>query len=82
MTLEEIRALPTINSGQWCDRHGVRLEPLYGTALHERGATLPDLGLRPTPRELLSCLKPGELGRPRFTLEGWLETIEKPPQGR
>ncbi len=82
MTLEEIQALPTINSGEWCDSHGVRLEPLYGTPLHERGATLPDLGLRPTPREMLSCLKPGELGRPEFTLEGWLETIEQPPQGR
>ncbi len=36
------------------------------------------LGLRPTPRKLLSCLKPGELGSPEFTLDGWLQTIEKP----
>lgn len=77
MTLEQIRDLPTVNSGKWCDEHGIELEPLYGTALHQRGGTLPDLGLRPTPRELLSCLRPGELGSPEFTVEGWLEEIEK-----
>jgi hypothetical protein len=77
MTLDEIRALPTINSGQWCDAQGIRLERLYGTDLHQRGAALPDLGLRPIPREHLSCLKPGELGSPQFTIEGWLEEIER-----
>jgi len=77
MTLEEIRALPTVNSGAWCDRHGVRLEKLYGTQLHQRGATLPDLGLRPTRRETLSCLEPDELGSPQLTVEGWLEQIER-----
>jgi len=82
MTLGDIRDLPTCNSGAWCDRHGIALERLYGTPLHQRGATLPDLGLRPTPREKLSCLKPGELGSPEFTIEGWLEEIEKRPAGR
>jgi len=77
MTADEIRALPTVNSGVWCDTHGIRLERLYGTDLHQRGAALPDLGLRPTPREELSCLKAGELGSPEFTLEGWLQQIEK-----
>jgi len=38
---------------------------------------LTDIGLRPTPREILSCLKPGELGSPAFTVEGWLQQIEK-----
>jgi len=76
MTLDQIRELPTLNSGAWCDEHGVRLERLYGTPLHQRGATLPDFGLHPTPREKLSCLKPGELGSPPFTLEGWLRQIE------
>ena len=75
-TLDEIRALPTINSGRWCDQHGIKLERLYGTPLHQRGATLPDLSLRPTPREVLSCLKRGELGSPEFTIEGWLRQIE------
>jgi hypothetical protein len=77
MTLQQIRALPTVNSGQWCDSQGIRLERLYGTPLHQRGATLPDLGLRPTPRSELSCLKPHELGSREFTVEGWLEEIEK-----
>jgi len=54
------------------------VQKIYGTDLHQRGATLPDLGLRPTPRELLACLKPGELGSPEFTLEGWLQEIEHP----
>ncbi len=79
MTIQQIRALPTINSGRWCDRHGIVLEKLYGTPLHQRGATLPDLGLRPTPREKLSCLKPGELGSPEFTVEGWLKAIKGKP---
>ena len=78
-TLEKIRALPTLNAGEWCDRHGIRLEKLYGTPLHWRGAILPDLGLRPTPRQKLACLRPDEIGRPEFTLEGWLEQISKRP---
>ena len=81
VTLEQIRALPTVNSGQWCDAHGIRLERLYGTPMHQRGATLPDLGLRPIPREKMSCLKPGELGEPEFTIDGWLERIERPVTG-
>lgn len=43
MTLEQIRALPTMNSGDYCDKNGVKLESLYGSALHSRGATLPDI---------------------------------------
>ena len=77
MSLEKIRALPTVNSGEWCDQHGIKLERLYGTSLHQRGATLPDLGIRPTPREKLSCLKPGELGSDEFTVGGWLKTVER-----
>ncbi len=40
MTLEQIRDLPSVNSGRWCDEHGIKLERLYGTSLHQRGATL------------------------------------------
>lgn len=75
-SLERIRALPTLNSGRWCDEHGIELEQLYGTALHQRGATLPDLGLRPTPRDRLSCLEASERGSAEFTIEGWLTRIE------
>ena len=77
MTLKQIRALPTISSGDYCDKNGVELEAHYGTELHQRGATLPDIGIRRTPREELSCLKPGELGSPSFTVEGWLQQVEK-----
>ena len=76
-TLEQIRDLPTVNSGKWCDQHGIKLERLYGTDLHQRGATVPDFKLSPTRREVLSCLKSDELGSSEFTVEGWLETIEK-----
>jgi len=77
MTGEEISALPTVNSGEWCDAHGIELEPLYATELHQRGGSLPDLGLRPVPRDRLACLVPGELGLPEFTIGGWLERVEK-----
>ena len=74
-TLHQIRALPTLNAGKWCDAHDVQLERLYGTQLHDRGATLVDLNLRPTPRNDLTCLRPSELGSPDFTIDGWLEVI-------
>ena len=77
ITLAEIQALPTINAGEWCDQNNIKLEKLYGTQLHQRGATLPDLDLRPIPREKLTCLKPGELGSDEYTVEGWLKSIEE-----
>ncbi|MDZ4819793.1 MAG: acetylxylan esterase [Planctomycetota bacterium] len=72
----EIRALPNVNAGQWCDAHGIVLEKLYGTDLHDRGANLVDMKLHPTPPADLKCLKPDELGSPDFTIEGWLKTVE------
>jgi len=77
-TLEAIRALPTINSGDWCKENGVVDEKLYGTKLHRYGATLPDLNIRVVRREDLACLRPDEIGDPRYTLSGWLDAIEKP----
>ena len=75
-SLEQIRALPTINSGAWCDASGVVLEKLYGTELHQRGAALPDVGVRQlTPRQL-TCLRDDEAGAPEYTLEGWLDAID------
>ncbi len=74
-TLDQIRALPTLNSGVWCDQHNIVLEKLYGTERHQRGATLPDLNLHPIPRNELACLTPDELGDPQYTIEGWLKDI-------
>lgn len=76
MSLDEIRALPTVNAGEWCDRNGIVLEKLYGTDQHNRGASMPDLGLRTIHRDDLACLKPAELGDPEYTIEGWLASLE------
>ncbi|QDT27817.1 Alpha/beta hydrolase family protein [Gimesia panareensis] len=76
LTKAQIRELPTVNSGRWCDAQQIKLERLYGTDLHQRGATLADFGLTPIDRSQLACLKPEERGTPAFTLEGWLSQIE------
>lgn len=76
ISLEKIQALPTINFGQWCDTHNVAIEKLYGTDLHNRGATLPDLDLRPIPHEDLACLTANEIGDPQYTIEGWLDSLK------
>jgi dienelactone hydrolase len=73
MRLAEIEALPELQYGTWCDRHGVELEPLYGVDLHYRGARLPDFGFKPIPRDKRAVLDPGEIGRPEFTTAGWLK---------
>lgn len=77
MTLDEIRQLPTIISGKWCDSHNLRFEKLYGTELHQRGQTLPDLGLHPFQDSDLAVLKKGEIGSPLYTIEGWLDTSDR-----
>ncbi|MEX2168323.1 MAG: acetylxylan esterase [Pirellulales bacterium] len=76
MTLEEIRSLPTINSGEWCDAHRLQFERLYGTQLHQRGQSLPDLGLRPFSGSELAVLQHDELGQPQYTIDGWLDAVE------
>jgi hypothetical protein len=73
MTADELERLPELHYGTWCDRHGIELEPLYGTELHYRGAVLPDLGLEPIPRHHLAVLSSQELGSADFTIDGWLE---------
>ncbi len=75
MSLNQIRGLPTMNSGDYCDRNGIRLERLYGTPLHQRGATLPDVGIRPIPPGEMAVLRPDELGSPGFTVAGWLSSL-------
>ncbi|MGB0581102.1 MAG: hypothetical protein ACPGVU_15505, partial [Limisphaerales bacterium] len=74
---QDIAALPTLNGGQYCDANGIRLERLYGTDLHQRGATIIDLGINPLPRETLAVLRPEEIGLDDFTIEGWLKVIER-----
>ena len=71
----QIQQLPTVNAGRWCDAHGIRLEKLYGTELHDRGASLVDFKLTPTPPDKLKCLKSDEVGSPQFTIEGWLDVV-------
>ncbi|MBI4624683.1 MAG: acetylxylan esterase [Verrucomicrobia bacterium] len=76
MDADNLRRLPVINAGAWCDRHGAALERATGTEHHVRGATIVDLGVRPLAPEALAVLKPGERGSPDFTIEGWLDQIE------
>ncbi len=77
LSKQQIQDLPVINSGRWCDANQIPLERLYGTELHQRGATLVDFQLSYWNREKLACLKPEERGTPAFTLEGWLKQIEQ-----
>ena len=75
MSLDQIRHLPTVNSGRWCDANQLKLERLYGTELHQRGLTLPDVGIRAVPENQLAVLREEEQGQPEFTLRGWLEFL-------
>jgi len=77
MTLGEIRQLPTMNSGEWCDSHNLRFEKLYGTDLHQRGQILPDLGLLPFKDSELAVLKATEVGDAQYTISGWLDAVER-----
>ncbi len=70
-----IEAVPGLSFGQWCDRHGIELETLYGTELHYRGAVLPDLGIGVIPRGRLAVLEEDEVGGAEFTIEGWLREV-------
>lgn len=74
-TVEDIQSLPTVNAGAWCDQNGIQLENLYGTEQHQRGMTLPDLGLRAIEQSELACLRADEVGDGQYTIEGWLELI-------
>ena len=74
-SLDQIQTLPTLNAGEYCDANAIQLERLYGTDLHQRGATLPDLGIRPLRAEQLAVLESEEAGKPEFTLAGWLESL-------
>jgi dienelactone hydrolase len=74
-TATELQKLPNLNAGKYCDTNRIQLERLYGTELHQRGATLVELDIRPLPREQLAVLTKEERGIPEFTVEGWLKII-------
>ena len=74
-TIDQVRQLSTLNFGQWGDTNGVAFEQLYGTTLHQRGATVSDLQIRYLGREKLAVLTKKEIGRSRYTLQGWLNKL-------
>ena len=76
-TPTQILDLPEINFGDWCHQHGFQLEKLYGTPLHLLGATVADMDITPLRREQLAVLSPDEIGRSEYSIEGWLEQIER-----
>lgn len=67
--------LKPLNFGAWCDQHDLKLERLYGTPLHLRGATVVENGMRFQLPSELAVLSDVESGRSEFTLKGWLEMI-------
>jgi dienelactone hydrolase len=75
-TADLLRA-PEVRFGDWADRHGIAIEQLYNTEAHFRGLRTVDLGVQPLPVEQRRCLREEEIGSPRFTLEGWLEAVER-----
>ncbi len=84
MTLAQIEALPVIKGGEWCKANGFRIEGFYAPYKSQTGCNLPNLGIRRVPQDKLLCLTKEELGKPEFTIEGWLEFLEKnsPPEAR
>ncbi len=78
-SIARLREVPETNFGEWCDRYDFKLERLYGTPLHLRGATVTDLNIIPLDREQLAVLRAEEIGEPEYTIEGWLAYIEREP---
>ena len=74
-TIDQVRQLSTLNFGQWGDTNGIAFEQLYGTTLHQRGATVSDMQIRYLGREKLAVLTKQEIGRSRYTLQGWLNKL-------
>lgn len=67
--------LREINFGDWCDQHQLKLEKLYGTALHLRGATVVERDVKYLAPSDLAVLRDDEAGQPDFTLRGWLSRL-------
>lgn len=73
---EAIASLPVIQSGTWCDRHGIVIQKFYATARHHRGASMLDMNLVPTPAAAGRCLTDEERTADDYTVQGWLKAIE------
>lgn len=77
----QIRALKEITLGQWCAAYGLTWEKqsarLYWTDRNQKGGLYADLCIRPAPQEMLTCLAPEQIGDARFTMQGWLNMLEK-----
>ena len=67
--------LREINFGDWCDQHQLKLEKLYGTVLHLRGATVVERDVKYLAPSDLAVLRNDEAGQPDFTLHGWLSRL-------
>ncbi|HIC18268.1 TPA: hypothetical protein EYO77_09165 [Candidatus Poribacteria bacterium] len=78
-TIDRLRQIPVLNFGQWDDTNGIVFEQLYGTALHQRGATVVDMQIRYLGREKLAVLTEQEIGQPQYTLQGWLNKLTTEP---
>ena len=74
-TVDRLCQLSTVNFGQWGDANGIVFEQLYGTTLHQRGATALDMKIRYLGKEKLSVLTEQEIGETQYTLQGWLDTL-------
>ncbi len=79
---EKARQLPRVNFGKWAATNNVQFERLYGTPLHLTGATMAGLDVRHLPPEKLRVLKNEEVGSPEFTIEGWLEQVQRAEKTR
>jgi len=81
---EEIYAFSELRFETWIEKYddinAILNDPnmvkYYWTERHTRGATYLYTGAPPLGPDQLRCLKPGELGDPKYTLEGWLDLIE------
>jgi dienelactone hydrolase len=81
-TAQQVAALPELNFGDWCRANAIEMERLYGTPLHLCGATMIDLNIPYLTPATLAVLEPQERGDPRYTLEGWLDQIERSGRAR
>jgi dienelactone hydrolase len=77
VTENDLLRAPEARFGDWAKKHGIGIERLYDTEAHFCGLFTIDLGIKPLPADKRRCLRDDEIGCPRYTLEGWLESVER-----